>query len=94
VVVACVVVASVVVASVILASVIMGSVVAASVVAASVVAASVVAASVVVQVRMTVTGLGVMVVLVAHRPRMTAKSRCSTSTSATLALLRPHRSKG
>jgi hypothetical protein len=35
-----------------------------------------------------------MVVLVAHPPRMNDKSRCSTSISATLALLRPHRSKG
>jgi hypothetical protein len=35
-----------------------------------------------------------MVRRVTHRSRMTGKSRCSTSTSATLALLRPHRSKG
>jgi hypothetical protein len=46
------------------------------------------------RVRMTVTGVVVMVVLVAHPSRMTRKSRCSTSISATLALLRPHRSKG
>jgi hypothetical protein len=79
---------------VVVASVILASVILASVILASVILASVILASVVVPVRMTVTGLVVMVVGVAHRPRMTAKSCCSTSTSATLALLRPHRSKG
>jgi hypothetical protein len=51
------------------------------------------AAVVIVPVRMTVTGLVVMVVLVAHHPRMTGESRCGTSTPATRALLQPARGR-